>query len=306
MGGLALLFFALTEGALRVLGLGHPVLLVAHPTIEYLPKPNQKLERFFHRIEYNEFSMRGPSLPRVKTDPNELRVLVIGDSVVNCGATLDQADIATSLLEVSLPGRLGRPVRVMNISAGSWGPQNELAFLDEYGLFAADLAVVVVSTHDLDDVPIFSPLPRIDTVPPSLAVVEAVERYVVPWWSSQGSADAMPKPALPNYGALPALEALITRLCEANLRTRVLYHFTRPELTAERVPEVDVVRTLAEGRGATFEALASAFQEATRAGREPYRSKDPIHTSAEGQRLLAQAIARFVIASAGDGSTRTD
>jgi len=77
------------------LGLGTPPLYVADPHTEYRLKPNQKLTRFGNRIEVNAYSNR--SAPLAATPP-----LVFGDSVVWGGAVLDQALIATIMLNLPI------------------------------------------------------------------------------------------------------------------------------------------------------------------------------------------------------------
>lgn len=45
------------------LGLGNPPLSVVHPTIEYMFKPGQDLERFGHRVLVHAYGMRSPDFP---------------------------------------------------------------------------------------------------------------------------------------------------------------------------------------------------------------------------------------------------
>ena len=102
------------------LGLGDPPLSMADPEIEYLFKPDQTCYPFHKRVHYNAWSMRSEDFPRHKSQPDELRVMVFGDSVVNGGSLTDHADLATTILQRRLSEDLGRPVVVGNISAGSW------------------------------------------------------------------------------------------------------------------------------------------------------------------------------------------
>lgn len=85
LGGIGICVIVLGELFARFyLGLGDPPLSVAHPTIEYMFKPNQDVYRFGNRQLYNRYGMRSPYFDREKSD-DELRILVIGDSVVNGG-----------------------------------------------------------------------------------------------------------------------------------------------------------------------------------------------------------------------------
>ncbi|HEX2973620.1 MAG TPA: hypothetical protein VHP11_14895, partial [Tepidisphaeraceae bacterium] len=140
------------EGIARFgLGLGDPPLSIADPQIEYLFKPSMSYRRFGRHISFNAYSMRSGPTTQKKTDPGEVRVLVVGDSVVYGGVQSDDSEIATTLLEPRLRDVLHRPVYVGNISAGSWGPPNMLAYARRFGWFDADVVVIVLSSDDYCD-----------------------------------------------------------------------------------------------------------------------------------------------------------
>ena len=273
------------------LGLGTPVLMMSHPTIEYLPRPNQDVRRFGARVRYNEYSMRGPSFPREKSDPREYRVLMLGDSVINGGALVDQDELASSVVAAELTRTWGRPVLVMNASAGSWGPQNQLAYVDELGRFDCDAAVILWSTHDLDDVPTFAPLSPLShpTQDPPGALYEAVSRYLLPRLL-EPVPSTEPVTAPVTRRALPYMEELFERFGGHGVPVLVLFHLTRPELTSGSPPELDIVSQLARSGGAEFVSLGPAFRRALSEGSSPYRANDPIHPTPDGQRLIAESV----------------
>ena len=176
----AAIFVSLELFARYGLGLGTPPLSVVHPTIEYLYKPDQDVYRFGNHFIVNHYGMRSRDFSAHKSDLAEYRVMVFGDSVVNGGNLTDHANLATTMLESRLSDRLKRPVIVGNISAGSWGPGNWLAYGKEYGFFDADCVILVISSHDAEDNPTFEPLnPNTHpTEKPLLALSEAVFRYL--------------------------------------------------------------------------------------------------------------------------------
>src|SRR5260221_9591151 len=109
------------------LGLGDPALSQADPEIEYLFKPDQDCHPLGNHVKYNHYSMRSDNFPLHKTDPTELRVIVVGDSVVNGGSLTHQSKLAASLMHAKLSSDPTRPAVVSNISAGPSWPRNETA-----------------------------------------------------------------------------------------------------------------------------------------------------------------------------------
>jgi hypothetical protein len=79
---------------------------------------------------------------------------MLGDSTLYGGSYLDQTQIYTSRLQVHLnheSGLLpGRPqkVEVLCLGVNGWGPQHELAYAKEFGLFHADLIMVMGPPND--------------------------------------------------------------------------------------------------------------------------------------------------------------
>ena len=122
------------------------VLFQEDNAIEYIPAPNQHSVRFGNKIAYNEYSMR--SLP-IDADDRCI-VLGFGDSVLNGGTLTDQDSIATTIVEKQLQ-RTNESIRFLNISAGSWGPDNCAAYLNKFGSFNAKMIILFVSSHDAYD-----------------------------------------------------------------------------------------------------------------------------------------------------------
>jgi len=167
-----------------VLGLGDPLLMRAGAGYRYICKPSQNLLRFGNHVFINRWSMRSDPIGKKKTDPREFRVMIIGDSVVFGMTLLDQSEIASSRLEPILTERLGRPVRTMNVSAGSWAVVDQVSYLDEFGTFEADVVVWVINSGDLEpqdtDLRIVGVDPSYPSARPPLALWEAVWRYLLP------------------------------------------------------------------------------------------------------------------------------
>ncbi|HEY9298051.1 MAG TPA: SGNH/GDSL hydrolase family protein, partial [Phormidium sp.] len=171
------------EVILRVaFGLGNPVLVQADSFTGYRFKPNQKLLRLGKKIQYNQYSQRSEAIT-LKKSPQKLRILMIGDSVLNGGNPTDQSQTITELFEAKLSAS-GYPTEVLNASAGSWGTGNILGYLRKFGTFNADAVILQIGTHDLTQPTSSSALvghhPAFSTHPPLLATQDGWNRYIWP------------------------------------------------------------------------------------------------------------------------------
>ncbi len=282
------------------LGLGDPPLSVADPEIEYLFKPSATYHRFGNRIHYNAWSMRSDDFPKHKTDPRELRVLMVGDSVVNGTALTDEKDLATTLLRQRLAAKLNRPVIVGNISAGSWGPPNQLAYLKRFGFFDADVVVFVFNHGDAIDLPTFQPvvgvLPGFPDRKPLTALQEAIFRYapnfLPAWLGGRAPAAEAPENASPERGfepeCLDAFGAMVAMARSAGAKTIMAQHRAQAETQANPDPGTLAFRHKAEELGVVAVDMGPQFRAAQARGDNPYR--DPIHPNVLGQRLIADAL----------------
>jgi len=238
-----------------VLGLGDPPLAMVHPQIEYLFKPDQQLRRLGNQISYNRWSMRSAHFSPQKK-PGELRVMVFGDSVINGGALVDQKDLTTSILEDALEEALGVRVVVGNISAGSWGPPNWLAYAEQFGLFDADIVAIVASSHDYADVPSSEPVvgvsPDMPEDRPWSALAEGITRYLpryIPSLSRQVPPKTQPSPHDIAW-ALAALDTLIGLAQTNGAQVICAQHLEVTEVTyGKPLPGHDAIRDVCRHAG---------------------------------------------------------
>lgn len=178
--GVAVFVAIATEISLRLaFGLGTPVLVQTDPQTGYRFKPNQNIIRFGKKVQYNQYSQRSEPITPQKP-PGKLRILMIGDSVLNGGNPTDQSQTITELFEA----KLGEKAEILNASAGSWGIGNQLGYLREFGTFNADAVILQIGTHDLTQPTSNSAgiafHPAYPTHPPLLAIQDAWTRYLWP------------------------------------------------------------------------------------------------------------------------------
>ena len=172
--GVLLSLFIVGELLLRMIwGFGNMPLYVESKQYEYIFAPNQEMTRFGVHFYVNSYSQRSEE-PNV----NKKIVLGLGDSVINGGAQTDNDSLATSIVSVSTE------YQMLNISAGSWGPDNCAAYLKEQGLFEAKAIFVVLSSHDANDLMDFTPTVGVHKSYPKenylLATFEVLDRYIIP------------------------------------------------------------------------------------------------------------------------------
>jgi hypothetical protein len=169
------------ELGLRLLGFGNPLLYRADPQIGYLIAPSQQTRRLGKQITINQFSMRSPEIAAARP-AQTLRVLMVGDSIVNGGWWTDQAHTLSALLQQQLKDPAHTAIEVLNASANSWSPRNELAYLQRFGSFESQLIVLVINTDDLfGTAPASIVVGRDRNYPdrkPPTALAEVLSRYV--------------------------------------------------------------------------------------------------------------------------------
>jgi hypothetical protein len=285
-------------GARYGLGLGHPPLSQPHPTIEYLFKPNQDVYRFGNHFVTNRYGMRSADFPPQKSSPAELRIMVYGDSVINGGNLTDQSHLATSLVQQALARDLHRPVIVGNISAGSWGPPNQLAYLRQFGVLDADIVVLVLSSSDYDDAPTFEPLNPLThpTEPPISALWEGVVRYLPRYFGARSINEAgqVPDPAQrPNKRdieiSLAAIHDFLLEVRREGARPLVLQHWTETEVHNQQpIAGYAEIRSVVTDNNTPIGEDGPRLRARQAAGRNPFR--DDIHPNEEGQRVLADLL----------------
>lgn len=178
-----LLVPVILEAGLRIgFGLGTPALSQPDSHTGYRFKPNQKLSRFGKQIAYNQHSQRSDELTLSKP-AHHLRILMVGDSVLNGGSLVDQRQTITEQLESRL-ARLGRSAEVLNASAGLWAIGNRVGYLQKFGTFESDMVIVQIGTGDLTQGTTPSTLLQqnldFPEHPPGSAIVELWTRYTEP------------------------------------------------------------------------------------------------------------------------------
>jgi hypothetical protein len=307
---------AAIEVLLRVLlGFGNPLIYIADAECGYLLAPNQKVRRWGNRIEINEYSMRSPAIAPIPP-PKTLRVLLLGDSVANGGWWTHQTDTIAEIMARDLrlqvqnlasDAQLGSQVNysdfeVLNASANSWGPRNQLAYAKRFGVFGANAVVLLLNT---DDFFASAPCPLVvgrdrsypDRKPRS-ATLELLSRYLLP---------AVPTPQLATPGAtsgdvvgcnLEAIRQIQKIAVSANVEFLLAVTPKQGEVgdPGPRDWEVKAKARLAE-LVETEKITYIDFLPIFNCGAElPTLYRDSIHLSPQGNQLVSKTISRQIVA----------
>jgi hypothetical protein len=137
------------ELVLRLFGFGNAILYRTDVHAGYYPAPNQQEHRYGGFFQTNAYGMRAPDFDPVKK-PGTLRILMLGDSTLYGGSFVDQRDLYARLLDDALDAKPGvNSVEVLNMAANAWGPFNELGYVEEFGTFDADVAVIALPIGDI-------------------------------------------------------------------------------------------------------------------------------------------------------------
>jgi hypothetical protein len=284
-GCLFLIFIIVIEFYLRSYwGFCDTVLTEENDHYEYIAQPNQYRFRFRRHIRYNEFSMR--SRPVEKT--GRYRVLVFGDSVINGGVLTDQDSLATTIIENILNKYnidKGGVFQILNISYGSWGPDNCFAFMQEYGDFNAGLIILIVSSHDAYDTMTFEKV--VDILPdyPSkqhrFACYELWDRYLLPRFLNRRQ--ERQEPIIKGNVFNPGFRSFHDYVKEKNIPFFIYLHPTKSELIAGKYESQgeEIVRFCIDNhisllRGLEYEDILDF--------------RDNIHLNECGQKRLADTL----------------
>ena len=314
---LALIIVAVTAGLLIVtevllrvlLGFGNPLIYIPDEDCGYLLAPNQRVRRLGNRIEINEYSMRTGAiapLPPIET----LRVLLLGDSVANGGWWTDQADTISEIMARQLRLQIQNlatnaqlhskvnysKVEVLNCSANSWGPRNQLAYIKRFGLFGAKAVVLLLNTDDLfTSAPCSQVVGRDRAYPdrkPLMAIGQLLNRYLLPTVPREKLAT----PSAQNEDKVGSnLEAIRQIKTVANLANIDFVLAITPKL--HELDEIGSHEWEVKARSRLTELVATEkityidFLSIFNSAAEPLTFyRDSIHLSPKGNQLVSQTI----------------
>ena len=137
------------ELGLRAVGLHELPIYESSDKYEYRFVPNQRCTVIGKNLIIKNLGLRG-ELPDGNDD---VVVWYWGDSVINGGIRTDEDSLATTIWDDHAENHFGSSISTVNISQGSWGPENTLNFCKQHRseLGTPTLITLCVSSHDWSD-----------------------------------------------------------------------------------------------------------------------------------------------------------
>ena len=137
------------ELGLRIVGLHELPMYESSDKYEYRFVPNQRCTVIGKDLIINNLGLRG-ELP---DGNNDVVAWYCGDSVINGGIHTDEDSLATTIWDKHAENQLGSSIATVNVSQGSWGPENTFSFCKNHAseLGKPNLIVLAVSSHDWND-----------------------------------------------------------------------------------------------------------------------------------------------------------
>jgi GDSL-like Lipase/Acylhydrolase family len=303
----------LIELALRYFyGFGRPLIYQGDPEIGYLLAPNQSTRRFGNRIEINQYAMRSEAITPTRP-AHTRRVFILGDSVANGGWWTDQTNTISEVLKAKLIAALPTTspttntptsftqVEVLNASANSWGPRNELAYLQRFGLFETHYLILIINTDDLFSTTPSSLVVGVDrNYPdraPGSAITEVVQRYVLPAPKPSAALQAVQAEGgdriAKNFHAIQQIQELTQRSGAKLLlvMTPLLREVVAPGPKDYELVARSRLQEFTQQQHLDYIDCLPLFQAATT---PPSLYHDHIHLSAAGNQLVSDRIGAWV------------
>lgn len=258
---------------------------------EYIAKPKQEKKRFGNTIYYNAYSMRSKPL-----NPKAIKILGFGDSVINGGSLTDQDSLATTLLSDSLEKLSGYPIQFLNISAGSWGPDNCFAYFKKHGAFGSKYVFLFVNSHDAYDNMNFEKIVGVNKSFPDkqykIAIYELLDRYVLPKLLPQKSTQNTNDLGINKRKTTSAFNTGFQDFlsyCQSNHINLIVYlHAEKSELAAKKYNSQgeEIIKFCSDNNVALIKELNYSIDKVC------YR--DNIHFTNKGQKKIAHIIFKFI------------
>lgn len=286
------------EVTLRMwLGMCDAPLYEASDKWEYMACANQDGYRFGHHYRFNSYRQRSE-------EPNSTKkiVLGLGDSVLFGGVMTDQDSTSSYVFNSQCP-----EWQMLNISAGSWGPDNCAAYLKYYGLFGAKALFLLVSSHDAYDNMDFQPVVGVHPSYPDkqywCAWAEFIDRYV--WPRTIGKLFAGKNTDDPDAAVLksidgtdikkggnifnPGFDQLKRIADDANIPLYICIHPDKNEVAAGKYNEQgeEIIKWCQENGISPILELNEGIKL------EMFR--DGIHTNEKGQRFEAKIMKKYIV-----------
>ena len=287
------------EVALRLLGLGHPVLYDNRLAYGFRPLPQQSLRRLRGAtVRINSLGLRGPDVAPVRP-AGTTRLLFLGDSVTYGGSYVDEEEVLSSVAAAEMRRSGFSSVEALNAGVNAWGPANILGFVETAGGFDSTAWIVIAVDDDfrrekthIGEVPYFNIAPR--TALEEIAVLGAYRLL---------TAYKLPKPAEDEHRLaemnLDHYRSIVEAGRQRGSSVLLVWHPDANGLRGGQQRNRSALLDMAARNGAPALDLATAYD--TRDG----LYADGLHLSVEGHGVAGRAIGKELVRLLEDAQRRT-
>lgn len=295
--GLVASVLIVAETAAQHFGFGKP-LLYQPSASAYEPVPNQVVSRLGHVTHINDLGTRGRNiLP--EPESGVFRILVIGDSVANGGTMVSDAETFPAQLESTL-AHAGCRAEVINASAGGWSLPDEAGWLQQHGVLAADMVVLLMNQGDAvqpaNTSGVLDHHPSFPSKEPRFALSEIAFRYLLPTLGFTSAEDPGSRASDGREAAAPEARAafdLIMKLAqEGGASFALAYH---QGLGSGSVRQTQILSRFFDKAKAAAAPVIQFRLNAAKDHKSLFR--DAIHPNAAGNRRMAEIAMPVVLNS---------
>lgn len=294
-------FLVVAELCARLLfGLGNAPLFEASDNYGYKFIPNQDIHRFGNRIYFNSYGLRSEE---INEEPSlgVTRILCIGDSITYGGQWIDQSNTYPYILERLLNEKSEKKFEVLNVSAPSWGIQNEEAYLKKHDTYNSNIIILQLDRGDLFSVKASSDVVGNSPFYPDKKFVFALQEVFIRYvFTHKNVFIAKSKQSMSANKILDdnmqSLKRIVELIRNNETKLVVIYVPTIQEIKNKSLllkPGNKAFYSTVEQLNVPFLNLADKF--------ERYNSenifRDKIHPNPDGNRAIAEALADLILNS---------
>jgi len=287
-----------------VAGLGNPPLFEASDLYGYRLIPNQDIRRFDNRIFYNAQGLRSePIAPQPSA--GTIRILCIGDSITYGGSIIDQSETYPYQLEYILNSEPKGRFEVLNASAPSWSIADEESYISAHDIYNSHLVILQISKDDLFQIrcskDVVGNSPNYPSRRPILALQEIFVRYLPKFLSAMRQKSPLIERSV-GTREVNQLELNLRSIADINDHISDVGGGLIVVFIGSHMDDVYGTSFMESAKRQLFETISMLdidfvnLDERFNLSGDGMLFRDKIHPNPNGNRVIAEALAEYILA----------